>query len=144
MRATRSLQWALSSIVLAVTNLCALGENTDFGQPLVQAQFDRLIPTSYPTYHPSFTRLQPTTRPLIHPGIPTVHITENLTQAFAKPLLITGQRPRPFLPPEVYRVSLTRGKPLDSGSLITIPVRPGSSVPARANTGTSKVDNQQR
>lgn len=140
MRTTRRLPWALGGIFLAVTSLCAWGEDTDFEQPLVQARFDHLIPTSYPTFSPSFRRLKPTTEPLIHPGIPTVHITENLTQAFSEPLLITSVRPRPIVTTGDYRAISLPGKPPRSRSLITSPIL----VPAKAKAKNSKLDRQQR
>ena len=56
---------------------------------LIQARFDRLIPTYYPTIEASFAHLQPTTHPLIQPEVPVVHITERLAQSFSRPLLIT-------------------------------------------------------
>jgi hypothetical protein len=91
MRTVRSLHWAFVVVALAMSGLPAVGDDTYFGKPLIQATFDRLIPTSYPTIKPNFSRLRPTTLPLIHPGIPRVHITENLVHPLAQPLLLVNE-----------------------------------------------------
>jgi hypothetical protein len=88
MRTVRSLQSVLVVLVLVISGLSASGEDIQFSEPLIHPSFDHLIPTSYPTIKPKFSQLRPTTRPLIHPGIPRVHITENLVNPFARPLLI--------------------------------------------------------
>ena len=92
MKSVRSLQWTLVLVALAMSGLPALGDDIYLGKPLTQATFDRLIPTSYPTFKPSFTHLRPTTLPLIHPGIPRVHITENLVRPLSQPLLLVNER----------------------------------------------------
>jgi len=94
MRAVRSLQWAFVVVALAMGGLPALGDDTYFAKPLIQATFGQLIPTSYPTIKPNFNRLRPTTLPLIHPGIPRVHITENLVHPLAQPLLLVNEAPQ--------------------------------------------------
>lgn len=93
MKTVRSLQWALVVFVLAMSGLPALADDNYLERPLIQASFDRLIPTSYPTFRPKFNRLIPTTLPLIRPGIARVHITENLVYPLSQPLLIVNERP---------------------------------------------------
>jgi hypothetical protein len=96
MRSVRGLRSAVVIVALAIGGWPALGEDTNFSRPLVQARFDNLVPTSYPTIRPSFRQLQPTTQPVIHPGIPRVPITKNLVNSFAQPLLIVNERPTPL------------------------------------------------
>jgi hypothetical protein len=92
MRFTLVLSLGFVGMVLAGSGSQALGNDNHFsGQQLAQVSFNRLIPTSYPTIKPSFGELQPTTSPLIYPEIPQVHITEDLTQSFSRPLLITSE-----------------------------------------------------
>ena len=93
MRSVRGLRWAFVIVALAIGGWPALGEDTNFSRPLVQARFEHLVPTSYPTIRPSFRQLQPTTQPVIHPGVPRVPITKNLVNPFAQPLLIVNERP---------------------------------------------------
>jgi hypothetical protein len=87
----RSLQWGFVVGIFAVSGLPALGDEINVGEPLIQANFDQLIPTSYPTISPKFNRLRPTTLPLIDPGIARVHITENLVYPLEQPLLLTNE-----------------------------------------------------
>ena len=94
MRNVRSLRWAFVVVISAMSGLRALGDDTHFSKPLIQASFNQLIPRSYPTIKPNFSRLQPTTLPLIHPGIPRVHITENLVDPLAQPLLLVNEAPQ--------------------------------------------------
>ena len=68
-------------------NILAYGEYIYLEEPLIQAQFDRLIPTSYPTITVHFSELRATTWPLIYPGVPQVHITENLIHPTDQALL---------------------------------------------------------
>jgi hypothetical protein len=91
MKTARNLQWALILVALTIGGLPALADDAYLSRPLVQARFDRLIPTSYPTFRPKFTRLIPTTLPLIQPGIARIPITENLVYPLYQPLLIVNQ-----------------------------------------------------
>jgi hypothetical protein len=93
MKSVRSLQWALMMIALAMSGLPASADDNYLERPLIQATFNRLIPTSYPTIKPGFHRLIPTTLPLIQPGTARVHITENLVYPIYQPLLIVNERP---------------------------------------------------
>jgi hypothetical protein len=92
MRVALGLPFALVGVVLLVTSSLASGDENHFsGEQLTKVGFDRLIPTSYPTINPSFDRFRPTTSPLIYPEIPQVHITQDLTQSFSRPLLRTSE-----------------------------------------------------
>ena len=108
MRSVRGLQWAFVIVALAIGSWPALGEDTNFSRPLVQARFDHLVPTSYPTIRPSFRQLQPTTQPVIHPGIPRIPITKNLVNPFAQPLLIVNERPAPLAAAKTHRTQSPR------------------------------------
>jgi hypothetical protein len=93
MKSFRTLPWVLAIVALAMSGLPALGDDNYLERPLIQATFNRLIPTSYPTFKPGFHRLIPTTLPLIQPGIARVHITENLVYPIYQPLLIVNEKP---------------------------------------------------
>ena len=85
----RTLPWAVVTVALSMSGLPALADDNYLERPLIQATFDRLIPTSYPTFKPGFHRLIPTTLPLIQSGIARVHITEKLVHPMEQPLLRT-------------------------------------------------------
>ena len=85
-------------VVLALSSSPTWAEDLPAARPLVHVSFNRLVPTSYPVFRPSFNRLRPTTYPLIRPGVPQVGITNNLTDSFARPLLLTSPVSRPFTP----------------------------------------------
>jgi hypothetical protein len=126
MRSVRGLRWAFVIVALAIGGWPALGEDTNFSRPLVQARFNHLVPTSYPTIRPSFRQLQPTTQPVIHPGIPRVPITKNLVNPFAQPLLIVNERPAPLAAAKTDRTQ--RPLPaIDSQSVAPGKVRKASS-----------------
>ncbi|HEX5177478.1 MAG TPA: hypothetical protein VFV83_10635 [Chthoniobacteraceae bacterium] len=93
MKTVRSLQWPVMLVALAINSLPALADDNYLDRPLIQATFDRLIPTSYPTFRPRFNRLIPTTLPLLQPGVARVHITENLVYPLSQPLLIVNEWP---------------------------------------------------
>ena len=101
-------QWVGVVIVSLVACMRAVGDDTYFCQPLIQAQFDKLIPTSYPTATSRFDRLRETTWPLVDPGVATIPITDNLVHPLEHPLLITsegtGQLPRIKLIQETVKV----------------------------------------
>lgn len=92
MKSVRALRWAFLTAALTMGSLPVLADDNYLERPLVQASFDRLIPTSYPTVRPKFTRLLPTTVPLIQPGIARIPITENLVYPLSQPLLIVNGR----------------------------------------------------
>ena len=83
--------FTLAFVVLAfaIRNARAYSDYVEVDQPLVQARFDRLIPTFYPTIKPNFSKLQATTWPLIYPGVPQIHITEILLHPTDLPLLLS-------------------------------------------------------
>ncbi len=91
-------EWAVVVIVFLVAGTRVSGDDSYSGQPLIQARFDNLIPTSYPTATSRFDRLRETTWPLVDPGVATIPITDNLVYPLDQPLLITsegvGQLPR--------------------------------------------------
>ena len=129
MKAPRSFWWLFVSLSLALSPLSAWGDNSYYTQPLTQVRFDRLVPKSYPVIRPNFAHLRATTEPLIHPGIPQVPITEGLTDSFAKPLLITSEKPEPFL-----TTRSTTYRPVPPPRLIRKPVLPEPAIPAIAHT----------
>jgi hypothetical protein len=80
-------------LLVSVLTFCttkAKGDDTYAGQPLIQAEFTRLVPTSYPLKTTRFTALKPTSYPVIQPGIARVHITEKLVHPLERPLLRTN------------------------------------------------------
>jgi len=82
---------AFVGVVLGVSGPRVLGDDHNSSGQLTQVSFHKLIPVSYPTIQSNFDQLRPTTSPLIHPELPQVHITEDLAQSFAQPLLITTE-----------------------------------------------------
>jgi hypothetical protein len=126
MKSVRGLQWAFVIVALAIRGWPALGEDTNFSRPLVQARFDHLVPTSYPTIRPSFRQLQPTTQPVIHPGIPRVPITKNLVNSFAQPLLIVNERPASLAVAKTHPTQSPRAA-IDARSVAPGKVRKASS-----------------
>ena len=66
-----------------------MGESSYSGQPLVQANFDRMVPITYPLVNTQFNKLKPTSFPVIQPGVARVRITENLVRPMEQPLLRT-------------------------------------------------------
>ena len=89
--------WLLLTTVLALNSVRVMADDTNYGQPLIQARFDQLVPTSYPTIRPRFDRLIQTSWPVIHPGVAQVPITANLVRALDQPLLIVNPVGRPYL-----------------------------------------------
>jgi hypothetical protein len=67
----------------------AVGESSFSGQPLIQAQFTRLVPITYPLATTRFTALRPTSFPVIQPGVARVHIIQKLMHPMQQPLLRT-------------------------------------------------------
>ena len=139
MRTSYGLRWLIACAALAIGSRWALGDDTNYGQPLTQVSFDRLVPTSYPTIHPNFDRLRSTTYPLIDPGVPRIHITEGLTQAFDKPLLITNESGEPGSTTIYGRVPLPSPSPSPAQPrpvipVITHPSHPGSALPPKTKT----------
>ena len=65
----------------------AMGEDSYPGQPLIQADFNRLVPITYPLVTTRFNGLKPTTYPLFQPGVARNHITEKLVHPVEQPLL---------------------------------------------------------
>lgn len=138
MRASHGWQWLLVCLAFAIGAHPAEGEDISYAQPLTQVSFDRLVPTSYPVIRPKFAGLQSTTYPLIDPGVPHVHITEGLTQSFARPLLVTSETPESILAATTTtrRVTLQRPDrtPVQQSSVtavITSPSGPGSTLPLK-------------
>src|ERR1700760_4633248 len=91
MKSTCGRQWLFVVTALALSGVQAMADYANSDEPLVQARFDQLIPTSYPTLRPSFDGLVQTTLPLIDPGIARVPITENLVHPLDQPLLIVNE-----------------------------------------------------
>src|SRR6266550_2049825 len=87
MKTTCGGQWLFVATALALSGVRATADDA----PLIQARFDQLIPTSYPTLRPSFDRLIQTTWPLTDPGIARVPITENLVRPLDQQLLIVNE-----------------------------------------------------
>src|ERR1700747_847369 len=119
MKTTCGGQWLFFATALALSGLRATADHDNCGEPLVQARFDKLIPTSYPTLRPSFDRLIQTTGPLTDPGIARVPITENFVRPLDQPLLIVNEgggqvpaiRPKRESIPALRQTSATRHAP---------------------------------
>lgn len=75
----------VSTLTLGATK--AMSDGSYPGQPLIQADFTRLIPISYPLVTTRFNALKPTSYPVIQPGIALVHITEKLVHPMEQRLL---------------------------------------------------------
>jgi len=119
MKTTCGRQWLFVATALALSGVRATADDPNFGEPLIQARFDQLIPISYPTVRPSFDRLIQTTLPLTDPGIARVPITENLVRPLDQPLLIVNEgsgqspaiRPKRESIPELRQTSAIRHAP---------------------------------
>ena len=109
-------QWLFVATALALSGVRATADDANFSEPLIQARFDQLIPTSYPTLRPSFERLIQTTLPLTDPGIARVPITENLVHPLDQQLLIVneGWGQLPAIRPKT-QMSASRHAPARSG-----------------------------
>jgi hypothetical protein len=79
--------FVVSALALSATQ--AMGDNSYPGQPLIQANFNRLLPITYPLVNTQFNKLKPTSFPVIQPGVARVHITEKLVRPMEQPLLRT-------------------------------------------------------
>ena len=89
----RGMKTPILSFILfavAISGALAYSEYVYLEEPLIQAQFEQLIPTFYPTIEARFTNLRATTWPLIYPGVPQVHITEQLIHPTDQALLIVN------------------------------------------------------
>ena len=91
MKTTCGRQWLFVACALALSGVPAMADDANLGEPVIQARFDQLIPTSYPTLRPSFDRLIRTTWPLTDPGVARVPITENLVRPLDQQLLIVNE-----------------------------------------------------
>ena len=122
MKTTCGRQWLFATIALTLSGAAATADDAS-GERLIQARFDQLIPTSYPTVRTGFDRLIQTTWPLTDPGVARVPITENLVNPMDQPLVIVNEgwgqlpaiRPKRGSVPEHRPTSLSR------------PARPGPS-----------------
>ena len=116
MKTTCGRQWLFVAGALAFSGVWATADDANSGEPLIQARFDQLIPTSYPTVGARFDRLIQTTLPLTDPGIAHVPITENLVRPLDQPLVIVNEgwgqlptiRPRRESRPELHPISVSR------------------------------------
>ena len=70
----------------------AMGDDPYQSRPLVQAEFNRLVPSNYPLVTTRFNTLKPTTYPVLQPGKASVHITEKLVRPIDQPLLRTNTK----------------------------------------------------
>ena len=77
--------FVVSALTFCTTK--AMGDGSYPGQPLIQADFTRLVPISYPLVTTQFNSLKPTTYPVLQPGVARVHITEKLVHPMEQPLL---------------------------------------------------------
>jgi len=122
MKTARGRQWLFVATALALSGVRATADDANSGE-LIQARFDQLIPTSYPTLRPSFDRLIQTTLPLTDPGIARVPITENLVHPLDQQLLIVNEgwgqlpaiRPKRESIPGLRQTSASRHAPARSG-----------------------------
>ena len=83
--------WVLGRIfVVSALTFCttkAMSDGSYPGQPLIQADFTRLVPISYPVMTTQFNALKPTTYPVLQPGSAQMHIVEKLVHPVEQPLL---------------------------------------------------------
>ena len=94
MKSTCRRQWLFLSAAAALTfcaDRAADADDSNYGLPVTQVQFDKLIPMSYPTTSPGYDRLRQTIWPLIDPGVAKIPTTENLVYPTDQPLLITNE-----------------------------------------------------
>ena len=111
-------QWLFIVTALALSGVQATADDANSGE-LIQARFDQLIPTSYPTIGARFDRLIQTTWPLTDPGIGRIPITENLVHPLDQPLVIVNEgwgqlpaiRPKRESIPELRQTSANRHAP---------------------------------
>jgi hypothetical protein len=124
-KAAFSRPWLLVVAALMISGVGASGDSYS-GRPLVQARFDQLIPTSYPTIRPGFHRLVQTTWPLTDPGIARLPMTQNLLNPFAQPLLIVngGAGRLPATKPKRESVRVPRPRPV----VRAVPPRTGGKM----------------
>ena len=116
MKTTCAQHWLFVAAALALSAVTAPADDTNSGGQLIQARFDQLIPTSYPTLRTTFDRLIQTTWPLTDPGIARVPITENLVNPVDQPLVIVNEgwgqlpaiRPKRVSVPEHRQTSVSR------------------------------------
>jgi hypothetical protein len=93
MKAIRNLKWVLAAFAFATGGAHAADDGARYSKPLIQPDFARLIPKTYPVIRSRFDALRPTTEPVIHPGVPRVHITESLVHPTDRALLIATASP---------------------------------------------------
>jgi hypothetical protein len=111
-------QWLFVATALALSGVRVTADDANSGE-LIQARFDQLIPTSYPTMGAKFDRLIQTTWPLTDPGIARVPITENLVHPLDQPLVIVNEgwgqlpaiRPKRESIPGLRQASISRHSP---------------------------------
>jgi hypothetical protein len=124
MKTSRARQWLFVATVLALGGMRATADDANSGERMIQARFDQLIPTSYPTMGARFDRLIQTTWPLTDPGIAHVRITENLVHPLDQPLVIVNEGwgqlpaigPKRGSIPELHQTSVSRhSRPGSSG-----------------------------
>jgi hypothetical protein len=77
--------FVVSTLTFCTTK--AIGDDSYPGRPLIQADFTRLVPRSYPLVTTRFNALKPTTYPVFQPDVARVHITEKLVRPIEQPLL---------------------------------------------------------
>jgi hypothetical protein len=88
MMIVRLLGKVFSLSLLAICATTAMGDGDTYsGQALIQVNFDRLVPITYPLATVQFDGLTPSSCPVIYPGIARVHITEDLVQPMDLALL---------------------------------------------------------
>jgi len=89
MKSVRELGRILVISALPFCTTTAMGDNGNASEPrpLIQADFTRLVPISYPLVTTRFNTLKPTTYPISETGVARVHTTENLLRPVEKPLL---------------------------------------------------------
>ena len=115
MKTTLGRQWLFATTALALSGVGATADDAS-GDRLIQAQFDQLVPISYPIVTARFDRLIQTTWPLTDPGIARVPITENLVHPMDQPLVIvnegwgqlSGIRPKRATAPGPRQASISR------------------------------------
>jgi hypothetical protein len=77
--------FVVSALTFCTTK--AMADDSYPGKPLIQTDFTRVVPTTYPLATTRFNALTPRSYPVFQPGIARVHITEKLVRPIEQPLL---------------------------------------------------------
>ena len=77
--------FVVSALTFCATK--AMADESYPGKPLIQTDFARVVPTTYPLAITRFSALMPRSYPVLQPGIARLPITEKLMRPIERPLL---------------------------------------------------------